>query len=1135
MEESMTSLEKDKLPRGRIVSEIDKNFFVEAGAGSGKTTMLVNRMVAMVESGLDISRICAITFTKAAAEEFYDRFQRLLIERSNPAFTGDEENRPGSLSKPTDETRERCRVALQNIDLCFMGTIDSFCSMVLSEHPSEAQIPSDASIVSDEDAAIVYKQQYVKICGGEYGEELKSLAKTFQALHRNAQEIFVQGISFVMNNRNVHFNFHEAAAVDIDRDFAAERSELIGAVRCLLDHPELKYDKEAKSRTAWEQIGDIYKNIRGRWSNNYTNLMYGIKAMKNLRLIPEALNQYAVSLGSVFEPGGKQGKWLECTAGQEGGLLEKLQKLQYDASMTFLMRSVPVMEEALREKGSLTFFDYLYYLRNMLKRDAEADGRLIRYIYDRHSYFLIDEFQDTNPMQAEVFFYLSAEHPVPQWSACVPKPGSLFIVGDPKQSIYRFRSADVTSFLKVKRLFEENGGSILNLSRNFRSTRTLCEYFNRVFKALLPEETENQSRFEDIPLPEPKEGEFQGVYTYKAYTGQAEAEYPDMTDPVQIANMIERLVGNERFLIRGEKENEPRPIRYSDFMVITYGKKKLGPIMAELDARNIPTKVEGDVPFASNQALYELCLIYAAAADAEDSLALYGALTGGLIALTKEDILRFKACGGVVSLKAAFDKEACTDETALKVAAQIERLKELQTTALRLSPAALYSEIMDKYCLYRTAPAENLEVVYYALELIRNAERSGLVVSLKDGAAYIRGLIAGVSGEERCLSLTANKDCVHMANLHKVKGLEAPIVILAAASNRTFPGSYRMIHGDDGSEGYIFALESERDENGRSKTYFSTAEFSDEMAEETEALKAENQRLIYVAATRARNALILCNRAQISRGKESISSKWGPIAEPGLPDIFEIIGDSTGFVAKAGEEIDAASLYEEAKQDSVLNDRTAEEATFKVENPSRLHLLSKLSDSPEVGGEEEVPETVSETREQKEGSSGGRRFAALLGTMTHKLMEMLVTTRNTVDAKAAVGEIIREYSTPGTEGLEGKLAETLLKAADRVRSGGYPQTNGLTQDILSTLLAADEVYCEVPFSYKDDSVETTVWNGVMDVIYSRNGEWHIVDYKTNADGSDLDKRYQAQLSAYVKAFKATTGLDADALTYHIDI
>ena len=1139
----MTGLEKDRLSRSRIVSGINENFFVEAGAGSGKTTMLVNRMAAMVEAGFDISRICAITFTKAAAGEFYDRFRRLLIERSSPAFSGDEDSRPGSLPKPTDETRERCRMALENIDLCFMGTIDSFCGMILSEHPSEARIPSDASIVSDEDAATIYKQQYVKICGGEYGEELKSLAGTFQALHRNAQDIFVQGISFVMNNRNVHFHFNEAAAIDIDRAFSAERTELIDAVRCLLDHSELKYEGNKESREAWEQIGDIYKNIRGRWSRNYTGLMYGIRAMKNLRLIPEAVNHHAVSLGAVFEPGGKQGKWLECTVGREGGLLERLQKLQYDASMTFLIRSVPVMEQALREKGSLTFFDYLFYLRNMLKRDAGAEGRLIRYIYDRHSYFLIDEFQDTNPMQAEVFFYLSAEHPVPQWSACVPRPGSLFIVGDPKQSIYRFRSADVTSFLKVKRLFEENGGSILNLCRNFRSTRTLCEYFNRVFTALLPEETDNQSRFEEIPLPEPAEGEFQGVYTYKAYAGKAEAEHPDMTDPVRIADIIERLVGNERFLIRDgkslprtahEKEKELRPIRCSDFMVITYGKKKLGPIMAELDKRNIPARVEGAVPFAANQALYELSLIYAAAADEEDSLALYGALTGGLIALTKEDILQYKACGGTVSLRSSFDREACADETALKVAAQIERLRELHDAALHLSPAALYSRIMDEYCLYRTAPAENLEVVYYALELIRNAERSGLVVSLKDGAAYIRGLIAGASGEERCLSLTADKDCVHLANLHKVKGLEAPIVILAAASSGTFPGSCRMIHGDEGSEGYLFSLESERDENGRSNTYFSTADYSDEKAAETEALKAEGQRLIYVAATRARNALILCSRVQVRNGKESVNSKWGPITEAGLPDIFHIIGDSTGRAAQAGEEMDAAALYEEAARGTVLNDRTAEVPTFRVENPSRQHILSKLSDSPGAGGEE-VPETASAAEEEEEAPAGGRRFAALLGTMTHKLMEMLVTTRNTLDVGAAAGEIVREYSAPDMEGCEGRLTEALLKTAECMRNGGCAQTNGLPQDLLRTLLSADEVYCEVPFSYRDDSDETTVWNGVMDVIYSENGDWHIVDYKTNADGNDLDTRYQAQLSAYVKAFKATTGLDADALTYHIDV
>ncbi len=1129
--ENKPNPELDSRSRKRIVSDIGENFFVEAGAGSGKTTMLVRRMVAMVEAGADISRICAITFTKAAAGEFYERFQRLLIERSRPAGSGEETVRPGMLPEPTDKTRELCRKALQDIDLCFMGTIDAFCGMVLSEHPTEARIPSDAAIVSDEDAAAIYRQEYVRICRGEYGGELQSLARAFQMLHRDAQDVFVKGISFVMNNRNVRFRFDAAEEADADRDFEQERNGLIRTVEFLMSHKELKYEKEKKSLAAWERIGEIDRNIRRRWSRSYTNVLYSLEALKNLRLIPEAGARYAVSLGDWFAPGGAKGRWLECTVGQKGGLLEKLEKYQYDVTMTFLVRSIPVMEDALREKGSLTFFDYLYYLRNMLRRDAGAEGKLIRYIYGRHSYFLIDEFQDTNPMQAEVFFYLCAEHPVPQWSACIPRPGSLFIVGDPKQSIYRFRSADVTSFLKVKRLFEKNGGSILSLSRNFRSVRTLCEYYNKVFRELLPEETDNQSKFELIPLPEPAEGEFQGVYTYTAYTGAAAEEMrPGETDPVRIADIIQSLVGREAFLIRGEGQKALRPIQYRDIMVITYGKQKLGPIVKELDRRDIPTKVEGDVPFSSNRALCELSLIYAAVADAGDTLALYGALTGGLIALKKEDILQFKACGGTVSLKADFDRQACREEAAVRTAEQIERLKALHARALRLSPAALYSAVMEEYRLYRTAPAENMEVVYYALELIRNAERAGQIATLKDGSAYIRSLISDRSGEERCLSLTADKDCVHMANLHKVKGLEAPVVILAAAGNRPSSVKCRMIHGDNGSEGYLFSMEGDRDGNGRSRTLFSTPEYAEEKATETEALQAEEQRLIYVAATRARNVLILCRSKRLSAKGEREDSRWAPVMNDEIPDILALTGKCPE-APESREQVMAAELYEKAERTAAFHDRSAEEESFCLASPSRLQVRSKLSEAPEVPDGEDEAEPAGETSDP----SGHGRLAALLGTMAHRLMEMLVSARNAVDVRAAVGEILREYRTPDSEEMEDRLGALLLRVAERIRSGGYPQCGGMPQDILGTLLSADEVYCEIPFSWRDESEGTAVWHGVMDVVYSSGGKWHIVDYKTNADGKDLDVKYKAQLEAYVRAFRAITNREADAGIYHIDI
>lgn len=1123
MEGLPMSPDRDALARQRIVSEMDENFFVEAGAGSGKTTMLVSRMAAMVEAGIDVGRICAITFTKAAAGEFYDRFQRLLIERSNPNCVVPHPERPGSLKQPDAVTRERCARALRDIDLCFMGTIDSFCGMLLAEHPSEAGIPSDANIVSDEDAAAICRQQYVRISGGDCGEELQTLAKTFRALHREPQDVFVRGVTFLMDNRNVHFNFPEAATADIDKAFEEERKELLRAVNCLVEHPELRYTGNKPSRDAWERIGRTHQALRRRWSGDLTGVLQALGSLKNIRLIPEAMDRYAVSLGTLFVPGGKgkTPKWYEADFGEEG-LPERLEKLRYDVSMSFLTRCVPVVEQAMRERGSLRFFDNLYYLRNMLKKDAEGDGKLIRYIGERHSCFLIDEFQDTNPLQAEVFFYLAAEHPKAQWSACVPRKGSLFIVGDPKQSIYRFRGADVSAFLRVKKLFEKNGGAVLSLNRNFRSTRQLCEYFNRVFRKLLPEETENQSRFEEIPLPAPTDGEFQGVYTCKVYTGKAAGLYPELSDPVRIADMIERLAGSSRFLIRGEKDSLPRPIRCSDFMVITAKKKFLGPILAELDARGIPTRVEGEVPFAGNEALREICRLFSAAADADDPLALYGALTGRLLGLTREDILRYRACGGAVSLKSAFDAEACTDEAALRTAEKMRELKSLAEAADSLSPAALFSHIMDDFRLYQTLPAENLEVVCYALELLRGAERSGQLVSLKDAAAWLNGLLAGASGEERCLSLTADSDRVHLANLHKVKGLEAPIVILAAAPADKHAAAYRMQHGEEASEGWLFSLAGEQ---GWNTPYFKTDDYPGEKAAEGEALAAEGQRLIYVAATRARNALILCSGVKLLKDGEKPDSKWEPIAEAGLPEIFALLPEGYEQAEREAPIADAAALYEAARESAVLIGRPEEKASYAEESPSRQHSPSKLAEAPE---QDPGPEAGS--------GSGVHRFPTLLGTMTHKLMEMLVTAGGRLDVQGAAGEIVREYLTPEAEDMEELFTQALLKVAETMRAGGYAQTNGLPQDMLTTLLAADEVYCELPFSYLDETEGArTVWNGVMDVVYLAGGKWHIVDYKTNADGSDLDLRYREQLDAYVKAFRATAGYEADAMTYHIDI
>ena len=155
----MNKQDLDRIARDKIRTDINSNFFVEAGAGSGKTSVLVDRMVSMVEGGLDISRICAITFTKAAASEFYARFQKKLSE----------------------STCENAKNALKDIDLCFMGTIDSFCNMVLSEHPAKAGIPSNATVVTDDEMKTLYRRELSRIRQGQYEKDYPGLQDKYNA------------------------------------------------------------------------------------------------------------------------------------------------------------------------------------------------------------------------------------------------------------------------------------------------------------------------------------------------------------------------------------------------------------------------------------------------------------------------------------------------------------------------------------------------------------------------------------------------------------------------------------------------------------------------------------------------------------------------------------------------------------------------------------------------------------------------------------------------------------------------------------------------------------------------------------------------------------------------------------------
>ena len=1126
-------IRKDEAARERIVNDIGSSFFVEAGAGSGKTTVLVRRMAAMVAAGIDVSRICAITFTKAAAGEFYSRFQDILMERSMAETRADFKCRPGELGNPTDETRARCREALNNIDLCFMGTIDSFCNMILSEHPAEAGVPSNARILSDDGMDALYRREYSRIQNGRYGNELKELNRTFRGLYKRPSDVFFNTLKVLMERRNAHFIYPEIPSGTIDEFCKEEKNALKSLVTQLLAHPESAYDGNGDSRNAWAALREKGSLLAGSWDGRLWEVLDAVKGLKGLRLVPQFEPDRLGPQGRIyFQEHSSRGKlkWYEMA---EDEILKPQQKLKdfcYSITMNFVCRCIPVIAEQLKKEGALSFFDYMLYLRDMLHEDARAGGKLIRHIYARHSYYLIDEFQDTNPMQAEIFFYLTAMQPEENWRKCIPHPGSIFIVGDPKQSIYRFRNADVSSYLKVKELFQGDVGEVLYLSRNFRSTDHMNRWFNRVFAELLPANTADQSRFEEIPLedaPEP-DGTFGGIYTYSC---RKDKNAPaDMADPYMAAQVIRCLVNNPGHLIRERRDKTPREIRYSDFMLITPAKGKLHEYTAQFNTSGIPFRIEGKIIFRESPALTALTYLYLAVALPNESRYLYGALTGSVYRVPEQELLRLKNEGLSLSIFAANDR---IDESE-KVIRILQELKDLYYYSEKLSPSALFSLLLERYDIYRIAGAENMEYVYYALELLRAAESSGEAISVEEGGRFLENLLNDDSAAERCVSLTRGQDRVHIANLHKVKGLEASVVILAGRDRKAPKADIRVEQAEEGTQGWLFQA---------SKYAVQTSLYKDRQDAELASLWAERDRLLYVAATRAKSALIVGD-VQKASGERTALNPWTFFAERSDGEFFETI-DRNDLHAPVPDKVSASELYK-GNRTVDLSDPALAKATFEVLRPSQVKVKA-LTDSEDEFDDTSEAETVRSNRKKHD--------PALIGTIVHRLMEMLVSSRNTVVLEDAIQEIAQDY-----EAGDSYYKDILEQAGTTVRSGGFPQAAGVPQDILQELLSAEEVHCELPFCYRepraglpaedasaaaasaasvaanaDDIRKEVIWHGIMDVIYKKDGRWHIIDYKTNADPDDLDEKYQAQLAAYKAAFKAMTGEEADARVYHIKI
>ncbi len=736
--------------RRRIVTDLDTNFLVEAAAGTGKTSSLVSRIAELVRSGkARISDIAAVTFTRKAASQLRER----LAARLDAELAG-------SRSEPE---RALLSAARDEMDRAFLGTVHSFCSRLLRERPVEAGIGPDFAEPEEDEAVVMREEAWRHSLEGlrDHPESLSTLID-LGIEPRRLHEAFVK----VSDYPEVAIAAQPVSPPDFSAALA-EANRLLDAVIPVLQSLGRGQTPDDFGSAAWAaHYFRVNRDLR--------HAPAAAEFLAILRKRTVTQNRWPSSaIGKAFSRSLKslQGEWIEPA-------LQQWQAHCHEPVMEFLGRAAA----GFRAKRLATsqprpnFTDLLLLCRDMLR-----DHPSVRLQFqERYPRLLVDEFQDTDPVQADVMLLLASSDPGEKnWRHTVPRPGSLFVVGDPKQSIYRFRRADIDTYDDVRGIIESSGGAVARLFCSFRSAPEVCGFVNGVFSALFRSGTPHQAT--DVPLVPVRTGD-PAALPMGAFRliHELEGSRPDpvwKADAQAIAKWIAAAVrgGLSLSLREGDRETT-RPATPRDFLLILRTAGHLDSYARALEAEGMPTAVAGGKALKDSEEVRAFVPFLQALADADNPVPVVAFLRGMFCGVDDDALYRFQKAGGRFHFKSpappgtdpgivrAFEQWQESREwlRSLPPGAAIARMAEL----LGILPAAYVDEAGERR-------AGNVEKT---LGMARRLSAEGK--SFFEIVEALDDLLE--RGEAPEMSIEPVKDdAVRITNLHKAKGLEAPIVFLA--------------------------------------------------------------------------------------------------------------------------------------------------------------------------------------------------------------------------------------------------------------------------------------------------------------------------------------------------------------------
>ena len=1135
----MTTTINDEETLHSIVNDLGANLMVEAGAGTGKTYALVSRVVALVKAGVRMQNIVAITFTDAAAAELSERVRSRMEQLLDDGL---EDSIEDLLAKDlTEQEKGRIRQAVAELDQAAVQTIHSFAAQLLRERPLSASLSPGWVPLDAVDSTQRFAERWDQWMEGTLGQDPEANPELRESLR------YLIGVKAGIGTwRQVAKDFADnyerlasegsQAEIDLPALAVATLGELEGLrAQCVNDSDSLfdQISAAIETVTAVLEVADRPLDALRALDQGAKVDYSGTKgaSVRNWTVpIAEIRKQFREEIGGPFQIA------VRCAPA-----LSVLQNLRQSFALGYTAQR--------KAEGVASFDDLLVWARDLLRDDATAR----RYFQDMYTHILIDEFQDTDPLQAEIAFYLAAQPDANidgrPWHTAPLTPGKLFIVGDSKQSIYRFRRADIG----VTHLVRESGQlRPLTLTENRRSQKPVLDWINAVFCQIMTGEPGLQAEYVPLqPNPGLQRNDLEASVQVFGEPMDLSADALRRRQARHVASTIVDSAAEgspNRLLVYDKERRDIRQADLQDLCILIRSRTGLGILTRALEGAGVPYRLEGNSLVFGTQEVQDLLNCLRAIDNPSDQVSVVAALRSLAFACSDVDLARWRDAEGTWN----YQSNLLGEDTLVNENREKRRQKTLelgedfsvragllkirayhqlrQTTGVARLIASFVREMrLEELDLAESRPREVWRRRRFLGEQARQLEYAA---ETNPGTAplTLNSFLqwADMQQEEgtRITDVTtpeADDDAVRIMTMHAAKGLEFPIVILLGLEHD--PSGIREAVLFDSSTGA-----TEVKMGGLQTPDYSALEEQEKVHD-----AAELVRLAYVGSTRARDHLIVSTYQSTARGNrqsKGIVAQIHSLCENAtLPhavasaNVDSELGRSGSVAgAPARTEYDPGSWQSE-RADSIQR-RSFPQAITATRIAKALAPIGVEIDDKDS---EPIAEPV------RRAARGGTAFGSALHAVLQGALEQM-SFRLPLPEDVQVDDLLAGLA-PAIEQLAQQYAKDqgVSASSDDV---ARLANRALRNPTVVAGMRAPRLWPEIPVAASIDTPRgPVVIEGIIDLLYQDDdGQLVILDYKSDRveDSAAADTKlehYRMQGVAYAAAVERASGNTVKAVQF----